>query len=371
MPYNPNYPAMRQLLEGLGQLDPLNPPAAQTLAQPKPLSQQERMALRQAIVSGGLTDLAGIFLGQAPQGRSEAALQALQFGVRPEGALETEAQKTRQFNVGQENQFGRTAFQQQAALQRQQAQLQAQVGLQGQRDEASMARAELQHQARLQQIDVAEQNARTAEERARIQQQRADETGRHNLQMEEINRLRAETQATRGKKFLDPSSRNQLAELSAGSKEARSTLEAFRSLGGNVGGPVAGRVPSMFQLASTRDFNAKLVASVARLRKLLAGSAVTPTELAALLPLLPDITRTPQEIVSGLEQIANFFETKSEAMLAGLEASGVVPEAAEEARRVYGRGQPAAPQTGPAGPNLSAPESEQQKLDRIKKRLGL
>jgi len=82
---------------------------------PSPLSQDERIAGRAAITSGGLTDLAGIYLGQAPRGRSEAALQDYAGQFR---AVEDKTRAAQMFNAGQENQFGRASQARDAAMQR-------------------------------------------------------------------------------------------------------------------------------------------------------------------------------------------------------------------------------------------------------------
>jgi len=95
---------------------------------PSPLSQDERIAGRAAITSGGLTDLAGIYLGQAPQGRSEAALQNYAGQFR---AVEDKTRAVQSFNAQQENQFGRESQRQQflsAQLAEKQAAITARTG---------------------------------------------------------------------------------------------------------------------------------------------------------------------------------------------------------------------------------------------------
>lgn len=338
---------------------------------PKPLTDFEKQQLRTAITSGGLTDLAGIFLGHAPEGRSNAALQTFAGAPR---AIDEEARKTAAFNAQQENQFGRGAQQQQAALQRMILQEQGRNVradesnlIKGQGLELADMRTQLAHQDRMRQLEVAQQNANTAEERARIQ----EELGKTR---NEIARMQAETAKNRlTGKPLDPATRNLLNDAKVGSDFAKEALSYFEATGGNAGGVIAGRMPTALLPDTTNKFNTLRVKAEAQLRKYMAGSAVTPTEMIALQPLLVDLSGTPTQIRASLRGIKDFFDKKRESLLGSLESTGIRSDIAEQVREQYGekKATPTTPGIRVPSPQPGVVESNTDKIKRARANAGI
>lgn len=341
-------------------------------------------AIRNAaqVAGANSSDAARIYQG-APVMNMGGQAMAQQDQIRLQ--REEAAQRAQMFNAGQENQFGRNTQQQQAMLERILMQEQGRNAraedrnlLTAQSLDNAELRAQLAHQDRIRQLEIAAQNANTAAERARIQEELGAERNRIAELQAQIAQQKA-NQAVRGRP-LDPQTRNFLNDFKTGGDFATEALNYFeKETGRGAGGPVAGRLPSFMQPKTTQNFDTLRVKAQAALRKYLAGSAVTPTEMVALQPLLTDLSGTPNQIRSALKGLKSFYDQKRIAMLNSLETTGIDPAVAAEVRRLYGSPNDApAPTATPTTPGIRVPspppgtvESTEEKIKRAKAAAGI